>query len=390
VRDSEEVNILLLVVAVATLVLTLAAAIEISLGARKLAHLADIPPLPGDVAPRVSVVIPACNEERGIAEALQSVLSQDYPDFEVIAIDDRSTDRTGAILESEAARNPALRVIHLRALPAGWLGKNHALQKGAEAASGSLILFTDADVVMEPSVLRRAAFYMESNRLDHLAIAPRASVPGFLSNAFLAVFATMFALYTKPWKVSDPKSRHHIGIGAFNLVRAEAWRKAGGHAPIAMRPDDDLSLGKLLKLHGFRPDFLLGTELLTVEWYHSFAEMRRGLMKNLFSAAGYSIPAVLLGCVFQLVFLVWPFVAVFATRGLPRDVNLAVVAALWMAFALNAGNMGIRRWWCLALPAGSLIGIYLMLRAMAMNLADGGIEWRGTRYSLAELRANRL
>ena len=383
-------HILLLAVAIATLVLTLVAAIEISLGARKLAHLEDIQLVLDNAAPRISVIIPACNEERGIAHALQSVLSQDYPDFEVIAIDDRSTDRTGAILDSEAARNPALRVIHLRALPAGWLGKNHALQKGGEAASGSLILFTDADVVMDPSVLRRAAFYMESNHLDHLAIAPRAPVPGFLSNAFLAVFATMFALYTKPWKVSDPNSRRHVGIGAFNLVRAEAWRKAGGHVPIAMRPDDDLSLGKLLKLRGFRPDFLLGAELLTVEWYHSFAEMRRGLMKNLFSAAGYSIPAVLLGCVFQLVFLVWPFVAVFATRGLLRDLNLAVVAALWASFAVNAENMGIRRWWCLALPVGSLIGIYLLLRAMTTNLADGGIEWRGTRYSLAELRANRL
>jgi glycosyltransferase involved in cell wall biosynthesis len=384
------VHILLLVVAIATLVLTLAAAIEISVGARKLAHLEDIRPIADNAAPRISVVIPACNEERGIAEALQSVLAQDYPDFEVIAIDDRSTDKTGAILDREAARHPALRVIHLRALPAGWLGKNHALQKGAEAASGSLILFTDADVVMDPSVLRRAAFHMESNHLDHLAIAPRAPVPGFICNAFLAVFATLFTLYTKPWKVSDPNSRHHIGIGAFNLVRAEAWRKVGGHVPIAMRPDDDICLGKLLKLRGFRPDFLLGTELLTVEWYHSFAEMRRGLMKNLFAATGYSIPGVLLGCVFQLVFLVWPFVAVFATRGLLRDLNLAVVAALWAAFAVNAGDIGLRRWWCLTLPVGSLIGVYLMLRAMTLNLVEGGIEWRGTRYSLAELRANRL
>jgi mannose/fructose/N-acetylgalactosamine-specific phosphotransferase system component IIC len=127
-----------------------------------------------------------------------------------------------------------------------------------------------------------------------------------------------------------------------------------------------------------------------VDWYHSFAEMRRGLMKNLFSAAGYSIPAVLLGCVLQFVFLVWPFLAVFATRGLIRDLNFAVVAALSTAFAVNAGDTGIRRGWCLALPLGAMIGVYLMLRAMIVNLADGGIEWRGTRYSLAELRANRL
>jgi hypothetical protein len=87
---------------------------------------------------------------------------------------------------------------------------------------------------------------------------------------------------------------------------------------------------------------------------------------------------------------VWPFLAVFATRGLIRGLNVAVVAALCTAFAVNAGSMGIRRWWCLALPLGAMIGVYLMLRAMIVNLTDGGIEWRGTRYSLAELRANRL
>ncbi len=383
-------HILLFILAVVTLTLTLAAALEITLGARKLAHLEDVPPINDNGAPRISVVIPACNEERGIAAALQSVLAQDYPDFEVIAIDDRSTDGTGAILDREAARNSALRVIHVRALPAGWLGKNHALQKGAEAASGSLILFTDADVVMEASVLRRAAFYMASNRLDHLAIAPRASVRGLLSNAFLAVFAAMFTLYAKPWKVKDPKSAQHIGIGAFNLVRAEAWRSVGGHAPIAMRPDDDMSLGKLLKLRGFRQDFLLGTELMIVEWYHSFGEMRRGLMKNLFAAVGYNVPAVLAACAFHVVFLVWPFVALLVTHGWVWVLNLAIVALLMTSFAVNAGSVGIRPWWCLALPIGSLTGVYLLLRAMTMNLKDGGIEWRGTRYSLAELRANRL
>jgi hypothetical protein len=268
--------------------------------------------------------------------------------------------------------------------------------KESRAAEGSRGCFGIADSFYRcgrgngPSVLRRAAFYMEANSLDHLAIAPRVSVGGFLSNAFLPVFALGFTLYTKPWKVRDPASKKHIGIGAFNLVRADAWRRAGGHTAIAMRPDDDVKLGKLLKLRGFRSDFAIGSDLLHVDWYHSFAELRRGLMKNLFSGAEYRLAVVLIACVFQLAFLVWPFAAVFATGGFLWDANIAIVAALCACFAVNAGMLGIARWWCLALPIGAVIGVYLLLRATIVNLADGDIEWRGTRYSLAELRANRL
>ena len=381
-------HLALLILAIATLAGCLAAGIEVSLGARRLVRLEDVPPAGEQDAPFISVVIPACNEERSIAVALRSVLSQDYPRFEVIAINDRSTDSTGSILDGLAAADPRLRVIHIRELPAGWLGKTHAMQKGGESATGSLILFTDADVVMDASVLRRAASWMGLNRLDHLAIAPRAEVGGFLSNAFLGVFAILFALHTKPWRVRDPDSRHHIGIGAFNMVRASAWREAGGHRPSAMRPDDDMKLGKLMKRRGFRQDFVVGTRLLLVVWYHSFAEMRSGLMKNLFSGAEYSVAVVLAGCVFQIMFLVWPFVAAAITGGAVRAVNIAIVAALVALFAANAGMLGIRRWWGFALPAGALTGVYLMVRATARTLIRGGIEWRGTHYRLDELKAN--
>ena len=383
-------QIVLLGLGIATLLACVASGIEITLGGRRLMHLEQIAPIGNAGAPRISVVIPACNEESTIEEALQSVLRQDYPDFEVIAIDDRSTDETGTILEKAAAVNARLRVIHILDLPPGWLGKNHALQKGGEGASGSLILFTDADVVMDASVLRRAAAWMQTNALDHLAMAPRAVVGGFLANSFLAVFALLFTMFTKAWAVKDPASSKHIGIGAFNMVRAETWRRVGGHTRIAMRPDDDMKLGKLIKMGGFRQDFVLGTRLLVVEWYRSFAEMRRGLMKNLFAGADYRVGVVLAGCVFQMVFLVWPFVAVFAIGGAAQAVNALVLAALFFFFAMNAGMVGMSRWWYLALPVGAMAGVYLMLRAMILNLTQGGIEWRGTRYRLEELRRNRV
>ncbi|MGI8990084.1 MAG: glycosyltransferase [Bryobacteraceae bacterium] len=312
------------------------------------------------------------------------------PDFEAIAVDDRSTDATGKILDRVAARDPRLRVIHIQNIPAGWLGKNNALQQGASHATGSLLLFTDADVVFERTVLRRAAAYFDRHALDHLAIPPRAIVHGFLSNAFVALFALLFGMYTRPWKVRDPKAREHIGIGAFNMVRASAYWKAGGHAPIAMRPDDDMKLGKLLKLRGGRSDMVSGTRLLSVEWYASFAEMRHGLMKNMFAGSDYLVSRAILFSLLQLVFLVWPFVAVFAARGPVQALNAAIVLTLCVMFMVNARSVGIRSWWCPTIPLGALISVYFLARATALTLKNGGIEWRGTKYPLAQLRANRL
>ncbi|MDQ2900098.1 MAG: glycosyltransferase [Acidobacteriota bacterium] len=373
-----------------TLLIYLFAGLEFTLNRRKIERLDRVPPIGDAEAPRISVIVPACNEERNIEEALASVLAQDYPDFEVIAVDDRSTDSTGTILNRMAVCGLRLRVIHLRRLPAGWLGKNNALQQGAAHANGRLLLFTDADVVFERSVLRRAAAYFENHALDHLAIPPRAIVHGFLSNAFVAVFALLFGMHTKPWKVRDPKAREHIGIGAFNMVRASAYWKAGGHAPIAMRPDDDMKLGKLLKLCGYRSDMVIGTRLLSVEWYASFAEMRRGLMKNLFAGVDYQVSLVILFSLLQLVFLVWPFVGLFVGRGAVQALNAAIVLALCITFIVNARAVGISWWWCLSLPLGALISVYLLVRAATLTLKNGGIEWRGTKYPLAQLRANRL
>jgi hypothetical protein len=138
---------LLFWLAVVTLVLWIGVAASIAVGVRSIRFLRDIP-LPGiaDRLPRLSVVIAARDEAAAVEQALSSVLLQQYPDFEVVVVDDRSTDGTGAILDRMAEREPRLRVVHVDAVPAGWLGKNHALHLGAQGATGELILFTDADV----------------------------------------------------------------------------------------------------------------------------------------------------------------------------------------------------------------------------------------------------
>jgi glycosyltransferase involved in cell wall biosynthesis len=387
----------LLALALATLLGHLATAFQVLRGNRSIRFLNDLPPLTRPL-PRVSIIIPARNEERNLEEALRSVLALDYDNLEIDVVDDRSTDRTGEVLDRLAAADPRLRVVHVRELPPGWLGKNHALWLGAAKATGEFLLFTDADVVIAPSALRRAVGAMttgprEDNAaggLDHLTASPDIDRPSALFEMFIGAFSLFFALFTKPWKVKDPRSPHHVGIGAFNLVRAAAYRAVGGHRTIAMRPDDDLKLGKLLKKSGYRQEFVFGRGAVRVEWYASVRELIQGLMKNAFAGVDYRISVVVTSTVILLTIMVWPFLGIFLTAGAARWLNLASALVLVALCWINAPLTGVRRWHGIGFPLATLLFLYIVWRAMLLTLWHDGIDWRGTHYPLAELKANKV
>ena len=381
---------LLFYLAIATLVFFVAFGIDLVAGNRSIRFLKDVPATGNAPGPKVSIIIPARNEERNIQEALRSVLSQDYKNTEIIVIDDRSTDQTAAILDRMAQADPRLRVVHVRELPPGWLGKNHALFYGAQKATGDLLLFTDADVVMHPSTVRKAVGYMVGNQLDHLTITPEVRMPGILLDVFVGAFTVFFSLYARPWKAKDPKSKRFIGIGGFNLVRAPVYRAVGTHRAIAMRPDDDLKLGKLIKHGGYRQELLFGRDTLHVEWYSSLREMIDGLMKNAFAGVNYSILAIVLSSIAQFLLNVWPFLGLFLTHGITRVLNAVVVLLIILICWDNARFHNSRRWYGIGFPISTLLFIYIMWRSMLMTLMNNGIRWRGTHYPLAELRANKI
>ncbi len=338
----------------------------------------------------MSIIIAARNEERNIREALQSVLNQDYEHTEVFVIDDRSTDGTGAILDSMAQANSRLRVLHLTDLPPGWLGKNHALYKGAQQATGDLLLFTDADVVMHPSTVRKAVGYLVANQLDHVTITPEVRMPGVLMELFVGAFTIFFSLYARPWKAKDPKSKRFIGIGGFNLVRKSEYRAVGTHQAIAMRPDDDMKLGKLIKFGGYRQEVLFGRDMLQVEWYPSVRELIDGLMKNAFAGLNYSVLAIVSSSIAQFLLNVWPFLGLFLTHGIARILN-AVIVLLIMCICWDKAHFHNSRRWCgIAFPISTLLSVYILWRSMLLTFRNNGIRWRGTHYPLAELRANKV
>ena len=374
--------------AAATLMLTVIAAFDLTVGNRRVRGLREFSAGPLIDPPRVSIIVAARNEQRNIAEALHSLLALSYPDYELIVVDDRSDDDTGAILDQMARRHTRVKVIHIDVLPPGWLGKNHALWIGSQRAGGDLLLFTDADIVMEPTVLSRAVAFLQHNRLDHLAATPSVRMPGVFLGMFGASFIIFFSLFARPWKARDPKSRCHIGIGAFNLVRSAAYRQVGGHLTICMRPDDDIKLGKIIKKAGLRQDAAYAPEFLVVEWYASVAEAIRGLEKNAFAGADYSIPLVSTGVLVHIVCSISPFLLVFLTRGGTRELYLATVVLILLLVADSTRFHRSHPWYALGYPLTSVLFVFILLRTMTLNLIQGGIYWRGTFYSLKELKRN--
>ena len=382
--------ILLFWLALTTLILTILTSLDLVIGSRRVRALREISPEPRAGTPRVSIIVAARNEERNIREALQSLLDLDYPELELIVVDDRSEDDTGEILDEMSCRDVRLRVIHVDVLPPGWLGKNHALWVGSQRACGEYLLFTDADIVMEPTVLTRAIGFMEKNSLDHLAATPSVHMPTVFLQMFGTSFIIFFSLFARPWKARDPKSRFHVGIGAFNMVRTSSYRQVGGHETIRLRPDDDIKLGKIIKKVGLRQDAAYAPEFLKVEWYASVREVVKGLEKNAFSGADYNVPLVLAGALMHSLCSVWPFLAIFVTGGAVRGMYLATVMLLLLVVADCARFHNARPWYAVGYPLTSALFVYILMRTMLLNLWQGGIYWRGTFYSLKELKQNRV
>lgn len=378
-----------LLLAVVCLLLLVLMTVDFIRGGLSIRLLRDVI-VPGDAsAPRVSVVIAARNEERNIEPALRSVLAQDYPNLEIVVVDDRSEDRTASILSRLAVRQPLLTVVRIDQLPAGWLGKNHALQEGANAATGDWILFTDADVVMNPSTIRRAIWLVTSGGIDHLAGVADMTVPGSFLRLFVMGFILYLNMYLRPWKARDPKSRCYIGIGAFNLVRSDIYRAVGGHTAIAMRPDDDLRLGQLLKRSGYRQDIVSGHQVMEVEWYHSMRELVLGLEKNQFAALNYSLVITVLGSLAHLLLALGPIAGVIWGTGLARWIWVLVVLVTVLGYAVCTPYVRVRWWYALGYPLVAVLFNLVLWRSTLLTLTRRGIRWRGTYYSLRDLKANR-
>jgi glycosyltransferase involved in cell wall biosynthesis len=338
--------------------------------------------------PSISIVVAARNEEESIEKATLSLLEQEYPKYELIVVNDRSTDRTEAILGNLQQSHSELKSIAIKELPNGWLGKCNALHHGAQAATGDWLLFTDADVSMRPDTLKLTIDYALAEKADHLTMAPHCEMPSWLLRAFVATFAFFFKLHVKPSRISNPRSKAHVGIGAFNLVRRDVYLAVGGHEPIRLRPDDDLKLGKLLKSKGYQQRFANGVGLISVPWYRSVRELTRGLEKNSFAGIDYSISKWIASNVLVLTLFILPFLLLLVTHGWSFWFSAASCALILFMGAFNAIKSGYRLDHGLFFPIGCLLFLFVFNRAILLTFWRKGIVWRNCFYGLDELRKN--
>lgn len=361
---------------------------------------------PAAALPSLSVVVTARDEAEGIEATVRRLLAQRHDGLEVIVVDDRSTDGTGAILdrllgEADPGR---LIVIHNRNLPRGWLGKCHACHLGALRARGNWILFMDGDVeLLSEELLARVLLLAETARLDHVAVIPDQRPLSPLQQAFVTVFAQTYLLAARVYEMDRDRTRGGAGIGAFNLVRRSAYDRIGGHALVKMDLADDYKLGRLLKESGARQRMFDGVDLVRCPWHRGTLNVARGLEKNLFSGFDYSLLELFLFSLLTLALVFGPaalsviglFVSISAGRALPAALGclpLALQALLVGAgFRMQARRLGgSASLPALLYPAAALLLLGAGWNSAIRTIARGGVRWRDTFYPLAELRRGRV
>ena len=360
--------------------------IRVAYGAVRLPWIKDFAPASDADCPRISILFAARDEEEKLPAALATLMEIDYPDLEVIAVDDRSQDSTGRILEQFAAAHPRLRVVHITQLPAGWLGKPHALQKAYAASTGDWLLFTDADVRFKHDALRRAIALVKARNLEHLTLMGDVEMVGFWETVLITFFGMAFHIATDPYRVANPHSRAYVGVGAFQLLKRAAYEASGTHRRLAMEVVDDMKLGKIVKQSGFRSSAGVAQDFVVVRWHAGLGNLVRGVTKNFFAGVGYSVPLVAIAVVALLLMNVAPIFGVFFGQGWTR---VFAVAAFVIALCFHTGvdiGMRVSPFYAFTHPLGALLFSYMLLRSTVVTLKQGGIIWRDTFYPLEDLK----
>ena len=340
-------------------------------------------------APRVSIIVPARDEEDQIESGLRSLTQLDWPNYEIIAVNDRSGDRTAEIMQHVANEHDAqhrLKIITIDELPERWLGKPHAMWTAGKHATGEYLLFTDADIVFHPEVLRRAMAYAIESDADHLVVFPTHVDWSISKKIILAGFNMLFVFGHRPWKTADPKSRDHIGVGAFNLVKRSAYEKIGTFEALKMEIIEDMRLGKLVKDNGLRQRNVLGHDLLLLPWGSGAVHIINNLTKNFFALMHFSVLRALGACLILLFFNITPFLGICLAHGwakLPFAISLAAIFCLYLGMSWNSP---IWPQYFFLHPVSTGMLIYTMMVSMITTLRQNGVIWRGTHYSLADLR----
>ena len=335
--------------------------------------------------PRISVCVPARNEERGVSACLQSLLDQNYPDFEVIAVNDHSTDGTGDIMRSLEQGNSRLKVLEGVDMPEGWLGKPFALHQAFKISQGEYILFTDADPVFKPTALNTAVHVMRERDLDVLTLMPQAEFGSFWERAVQPVIFGFIASLTRFKNVNDPDHKSAMGFGAFLMFRRSAYEKIGGHETGKADVLEDVLIAKRAKQAGLKLLVADAKQLFSIRMYFGLKEIWFGWQKNMFLAMKRSVMRAIYHVAVVLGFVVTPYILlainIFEKTGwLWIGLALAGVVMVSAAACKTCDELGLHRNTSVLFPLGAVIMAAIMANSMFHTLVRKKTEWRGRVY----------
>jgi hypothetical protein len=353
-----------------------------------LPSLGRLEPEPPARWPRLSVVVPACDEVSTLGRSVRALLAAGYPDLEIVVVDDRSTDGTSALIDRLAGEDGRIRAVHVTELPPGWLGKVHAMHVGTGAATGEWLLYCDADAHIAPQALSRIVAWCESRGIDFVSALPAIERAGAVVSAAVAVVMRLIIGGARVWAVDDPGSGAVFGLGVFLLARRAAFERTEGFSWLRLEVADDMGLALMMKRSGARCAVLHAASGISVAPYPSAPAMIRALEKNGYAIMGRC--SALRTVAFAAVVAI--FELGFALALLPLGapwlpwLGLAALGLAAAATALSAGLCRLPAWigWLFPLGVGLLVAA--MLRSAFEGWRQGGVVWRGTLYRAQELR----
>ena len=354
-----------------------------------------VAPVPApENGPRISVIVPARNEARNIRRCVECLLAQTYPNFELIVLDDRSTDETAEILRGYAARDKRLRVLAGQELPAGWAGKPHALYQAAQAAQGEWLCLIDADTFSEPQALAGVFAKARETGADLFTIMTGQEVETFWERVILPVVFTALSFGFSPRKVNDPRRKDAIANGQFLFIRRSVYDAVGGHATLKNSIVEDKDMAVLVKGAGYRLVMADGRQVAQTRMYTSLPEMWEGWTKNIFLGLKGSAGLLLLGAFGAFVSLVaalalplWLLAGLVwgglgsASAGWAVAGEAALLwgyLILWRLRVLRA--MEIPGWYALTIPLGAGVFAAMMFASAWKVLSGQGVTWKGRKY----------
>jgi glycosyltransferase involved in cell wall biosynthesis len=355
----------------------------------------SLPPLPSSDAPDLAdgpdltVIVPACNEEEAIEATLRSLLASTGLRLQIIAIDDRSTDRTSVRMDAVAAEAKSgahsLEVIHNKALPEGWLGKPYALKLGTDRATAPWLLMTDGDVAFAPDALERALRAALWKTTDHLVVLPTLVRKGFAEAAIEGTFESIAGWSVSLWKVEDPKARDFFGVGGCTLVRSSVLAAVGGMERMRMEVVEDVGLGWLVKRAGYQSCVTFGPGLARIRWIEGCFGVVTNFEKNGFAGFRFNLAFLVAACLGLALDAIVPVAAMFMGRwGLVA--GLLTYAAIALTIQSNRRLTGVSPWTAVLFGPSAVVLAWAFARSAVLTLWRGGVVWRGTLYPLKELR----